>query len=109
METNQYIKVLKAKTRRPVNVAMRGAVISLLKSHNIPIKIIAECLGYTKRHCYAQYYQTRNLMESGDKIVKSAFAELEQHSVKVQPYVINGDDIFSQHGGYKLIIDNVIY
>lgn len=109
METKQYIKILKEKTRKPISVAMRGAVIYFLRNHNIPFPIIAECIGCKRRNCYAQYYQTRDLLESGDKIMKQAYEELEQHKIRVRPCVIDADNIFSQHAGYSMIIDNVIY
>lgn len=108
MDTKQYIEALKKKTKEPTNVALRGALVHFLCNQGISHSIVAECMGFTRRWTYKQFYATRDFLEMGDKFVKEAYEELEKHSIVVRPRVITCEH-FIKYDGYKLFIDNIIY
>lgn len=108
METKQYIETLKKKTKEPMNVAMRGALVYFLCNQGISHSVVASCIGCTRRWTYKQFYTTRDLLEVGDKMMIEALEEINQHSIVVRPRLITSE-VFIKYDGYKLFIDNIIY
>jgi hypothetical protein len=52
-------------------------------------------------------YRTIDLLETGDKYIKAALAEIDNHKINIKPCTVDGD-LLSRHTGYKMIIDNII-
>ena len=108
METAQFIKTLKTKTKQPVFVAFRQVLCHYLYSNGVSPRIICKLLGYSEMSIYKNIYSARDLLEVNDEIITKAYDELNNHNIAVRPCMIN-EGVLSQFAGYKMIIDNIIY
>lgn len=108
METKEYIKLLKDKTKREEAVAFRQAMCWYLYSEQVPVSIIANVLHCKRRQVYRRMYSCRDLLETKDKLMLQVLEETKNHKMVVKPLNIEAN-ICTFHRGYNLIIDNVIY
>jgi len=108
METKEFIKKLKDRSRVPSIIALRQALCYHLWKNNIPCTLIGKLLGYTRRNVYISCYHVQDCLEVNDKTLRSAIEEVRQHDIQIKPYTIDGN-IMSKHAGYRMIIDNIIY
>jgi hypothetical protein len=107
MDTNAYINCLRSKKHDIVDVSMRQALCYYLYKQNISCVLIAKLIGCTRRNVYMRVYRTIDLLETGDKYIKAALAEIDNHKINIKPCTVDGD-LLSRHTGYKMIIDNII-
>ena len=108
MNTIQYIKTLKTKTKQPVFVAFRQVLCHHLYSNGVSPRIICKLLGYSEMSVYKSIYRARDLLHVNDEIIKQAYDELNNHKIAVIPCMVN-EGVLSKFAGYKMIIDNIIY
>lgn len=107
METEQYIKCFRTKSRESHIVAMRQALCYYLYKEDIPCTIISKVMGNARWNIYLSIYKMRDLLEVGDKMAKRAYDEISLHSIRIVPATVDGK-IMTRKIGYKLIIDNII-
>lgn len=108
METEQYIKCFRTKSRESHIVAMRQALCYYLyKEGGVPCTIIANVMGMARWNIYLSIYKMRDLLEIGDDLAKKAYDEVALHSIRIVPATVDGK-ILTRRIGYKMIIDNII-
>lgn len=108
METKNYINTLKKKSKEPVSVAMRQALCYYLFSSNVPCTIIKNVMHMTRSNMYFGINHAKDMLETGDFIMRNAYEEIAKHKIRITPITADGT-VFSQHVGYRMTIDNVIY
>ena len=108
MEGKNYINMLKNKSRAPMYVAMRQTLCYYLYTNNVPCSIIKKVMRIPRSLVYFSINQAKDMLETGDSIMKQAYAEVQQHRVRIVPVTAEGD-LLSRHVGYKMTIDNIIY
>jgi hypothetical protein len=108
MESKEFIKKLKDRSRVPSIIALRQALCYYLWKNNIPCMLIGQMIGYTRRNVYISVYHVQDCLEVSDKTMQNAYEEVMKHEIQIKPYTIDGK-IMSRHAGYKMIIDNIIY
>ena len=108
MNTFDYINKLRKNSKEPECVAMRQALCYFLSISDVPRSIIGSVMHMTRSNMYFSINHAKDMLETGDKIMRKAYAEISVHKVRVLPVTMN-DDVLSRHVGYKLTIDNEIY
>ena len=108
MESKEFIKKLKNRSRVPSLIALRQALCYYLWKNNIPCTLIGKLIGFTRRNVYLSVYHVQDSLEVGDKVLKEALQEVKQHEIQIKPYTVDGN-IMSKHAGYKMVIDNIMY
>ena len=108
MTTDQFIAVLKQPTHCSLNVAMRQALFYYLYNNNVPVIVIACCTRYTRGAVYNGIYKQKDLLACNDKIATSAYDEVLQHKITIQPVLVE-QGIQRKAIGQALVIDNTIY
>ena len=108
MEGKKYVEMLKNKSRAPIYAAMRQALCYYLFSNNVTGFIIKEVMHMPKSNVYFSINQARDMLEVGDDIMQRAYEEVQRHKIRVVPVTAEGD-ILSNHIGYRMTIDNIIY
>jgi len=108
MESKEFIKKLKDRSRVPSIIALRQALCYYLWKENIPCTLIGKLIGFTRRNVYLSVYHVQDSLEVGDAVLKEALNEVKSHRIQIRPFTIE-NNLISKHAGYKMIIDNIMY
>lgn len=108
METGNYIKVLKKKSREAISVAFRQSLMLYLYKNGVGVTKIASFFGMDRRTIYHHIYHAMELLDCNDELLCKADEERKMHKITIKPIYMAGE-IITHHAGYKLEIDNTLY
>lgn len=107
METKDFIRVIRGKSKEASNAAMRQALCYYLSKEEVPCIVIRDVLHCTRANVYNSIKQAKDMLEVGDKIMQAAYEEVTSHKIRIVSCTAEVN-ILSRFIGYKIVIDNVI-